>query len=164
MENLIKYLPFLIPVILIELTLMVSALIHLFNHPKYRFGNRALWIVLVVFVQIIGPVLYFTLGRGDEMMDVLHITGLRKSFGTRTVLNGLDLSVPEHSVFGFVGQNGAGKTTTMKIVLGLIKADGGGRDRLRRAGALRADQNEPPDRLPAGCAGSFTATCAHGST
>ena len=66
MENLIKYLPFLIPVILIELTLMVSALIHLFNHPKYRFGNRALWIVLVVFVQIIGPVLYFTLGRGDE--------------------------------------------------------------------------------------------------
>ena len=59
------------------------------------------------------------------MMDVLHIAGLRKSFGTRTVLDGLDLSVPEHSVFGFVGQNGAGKTTTMKIVLGLIKADAG---------------------------------------
>lgn len=66
MENLIKYLPFLIPVVLIELALMVSALIHLFNHPNYRFGNRVLWVVLVVFVQIIGPVLYFTLGRGDD--------------------------------------------------------------------------------------------------
>ncbi len=59
------------------------------------------------------------------MMDVLHIAGLRKSFAARTVLNGLDLAVPEHSVFGFVGQNGAGKTTTMKIVLGLIRADAG---------------------------------------
>lgn len=58
-------------------------------------------------------------------MDVLNIAGLRKSFGGRTVLGGLDLAVPQHSVFGFVGQNGAGKTTTMKIVLGLIKADAG---------------------------------------
>lgn len=66
MENLIKYLPFLIPVILIELALMVSALIHLFNHTTYRFGNRVLWFVLVVFLQIVGPVLYFALGRSDE--------------------------------------------------------------------------------------------------
>ncbi len=41
------------------------------------------------------------------------------------MINGLDLLVPEHSVFGFVGKNGAGKTTTMKMVLGLIKPDGG---------------------------------------
>ena len=58
-------------------------------------------------------------------MGILEIRGLRKSFGRQTVLNSLDMEVPEHSVFGFVGQNGAGKTTTMKIVLGLLRADGG---------------------------------------
>ena len=58
-------------------------------------------------------------------MDVLRITGLHKRFGDKAVLKGLDLTVPEHSIFGFIGQNGAGKTTTMKTVLGLMKADAG---------------------------------------
>ena len=58
-------------------------------------------------------------------MDMLRITDLHKRFGDKEVLRGLDLSVPEHSVFGFIGQNGAGKTTTMKTVLGLLKADSG---------------------------------------
>ena len=58
-------------------------------------------------------------------MDMLHITGLQKRFGDKAVLNGLDLAVPEHSIFGFIGKNGAGKTTTMKLVLGLLKADAG---------------------------------------
>ena len=58
-------------------------------------------------------------------MDILKITDLHKSFGDKEVLKGLDLSVPEHSIFGFVGKNGAGKTTTMKTVLGLLKADSG---------------------------------------
>ena len=58
-------------------------------------------------------------------MEMLRITGLRKRFGDKAVLNGLDLSVPEHSIFGFIGRNGAGKTTTMKTVLGMLKADGG---------------------------------------
>ena len=58
-------------------------------------------------------------------MDMLHITGLQKRFGDKAVLQGLDLAVPEHSIFGFIGKNGAGKTTTMKLVLGLLKADAG---------------------------------------
>lgn len=58
-------------------------------------------------------------------MDMLHITGLKKHFGDKEVLRGLEMSVPEHSVFGFIGKNGAGKTTTMKTVLGLIKPDEG---------------------------------------
>jgi len=58
-------------------------------------------------------------------MEILKIHGLSKSFGDKKVLRGLDLSVPEHSVFGFIGRNGAGKTTTMKTVLGLLKADEG---------------------------------------
>lgn len=58
-------------------------------------------------------------------MNILEIEGLRKKFGAHQVLDGLNILVPEHSVFGFLGKNGAGKTTTMKIVLGLLKADAG---------------------------------------
>ena len=58
-------------------------------------------------------------------MDALNISGLYKSFGDKEVLRGLDLAVPEHSIFGFIGKNGSGKTTTMKTVLGLLKADSG---------------------------------------
>ena len=66
MEAIMEYLPFLIPVILIEVILAVIALVHALRHKTYRFGNRVLWIIVVLFVQIIGPVLYFTIGKGDD--------------------------------------------------------------------------------------------------
>ena len=56
---------------------------------------------------------------------MLKINGLKKNFGEKEVLKGLDLTVPEHSIYGFCGRNGAGKTTTMKMVLGLLKPDEG---------------------------------------
>lgn len=58
-------------------------------------------------------------------MDILKIQHLSKSFGDNKVIDDLTFSVPEHSVFGFIGQNGAGKTTTMRMVLGLLKPAGG---------------------------------------
>lgn len=58
-------------------------------------------------------------------MDMLRITDLYKRFGDKEVLKGLNLCVPEHSIYGFIGKNGSGKTTTMKTVLGLLKADAG---------------------------------------
>ena len=58
-------------------------------------------------------------------MDIVTIQNLQKRFGEKQVLKGLDLSVPENSVFGFVGRNGAGKTTTMKAILGLLPVEGG---------------------------------------
>ena len=58
-------------------------------------------------------------------MYMLRITGLHKRFGDKEVLRGLNRSVPEHSIYGFLGKNGSGKTTTMKTVLGLLKADSG---------------------------------------
>ena len=58
-------------------------------------------------------------------MNTLTISGLSKSFGTQKVIDNLNFSVPEGTVFGFVGQNGSGKTTTMKMVLGLLDADSG---------------------------------------
>ena len=59
------------------------------------------------------------------MTGVLNINRLCKSFGEVKVLQGLDLSVPEGAIFGFIGENGAGKTTSMKIVLGLLESNGG---------------------------------------
>jgi ABC-2 type transport system ATP-binding protein len=55
----------------------------------------------------------------------IEIKGLRKSFGDCHALNGLDLSVPSGSIFGFLGRNGAGKTTTIKSLMGIIKPDSG---------------------------------------
>ncbi|MER5198615.1 ATP-binding cassette domain-containing protein, partial [Streptomyces sp. NPDC002884] len=51
--------------------------------------------------------------------------GLRKSYGDKTVLDGIDLAVPEGTVFSLLGPNGAGKTTAVKILSTLITADGG---------------------------------------
>lgn len=64
--EIMEYLPFLIPIIIIELILMLTALIHVLKHNNYRFGNRVIWIIIVVCLQIIGPILYFTIGRGEE--------------------------------------------------------------------------------------------------
>jgi ABC-2 type transport system ATP-binding protein len=51
--------------------------------------------------------------------------GLRKNYGPRHALDGLDLAVPRGVVYGFLGPNGAGKTTTMRVLTGLVHADGG---------------------------------------
>lgn len=66
MKELMEYLPFLIPVIAASLTLAITALIHVLRHPNYRFGNKAIWVVIVLFIQFIGPILYFTMGRSEE--------------------------------------------------------------------------------------------------
>ncbi|SDT34387.1 ATP-binding cassette domain-containing protein [Jiangella sp. DSM 45060] len=52
-------------------------------------------------------------------------TGLRKSYGELTVLDGIDITVPEATVFSLLGPNGAGKTTTVQILSTLIQSDGG---------------------------------------
>jgi len=59
------------------------------------------------------------------MGNVIEVSGLRKSFGRTRALDGLDLSVSPGEVHGFLGPNGAGKTTTIRILLGLLRADGG---------------------------------------
>jgi ABC-2 type transport system ATP-binding protein len=55
----------------------------------------------------------------------LATRGLKKRYGSRTALAGLDLSVPTGVVYGFLGPNGAGKTTTMRLLTGLIHPDAG---------------------------------------
>jgi polyether ionophore transport system ATP-binding protein len=59
------------------------------------------------------------------MSTALSATALRKSFGSTIALDGLDLEVSTGEIHGFLGPNGAGKTTTIRILLGLLRADGG---------------------------------------
>ena len=62
----------------------------------------------------------------------LATRGLRKKYGARTALDGLDLSVPSGVVYGFLGPNGAGKTTTMRLLTGLLHPDAGSIELLGR--------------------------------
>jgi ABC-2 type transport system ATP-binding protein len=55
----------------------------------------------------------------------IQVEGLIKNFGSVRALRGLDLSVPQGQVTGFLGPNGSGKTTTIRVLLGLLRADGG---------------------------------------
>lgn len=58
-------------------------------------------------------------------MNVVEIDELSMSFGLHQVLDHVNLEVPEHTVYGFLGENGAGKSTTMKLILGLLRPDRG---------------------------------------
>lgn len=58
-------------------------------------------------------------------MNILELSHLSKSFGSKKVLDDVTFAVPENCVFGFIGRNGAGKTTTMKSILGLMETDSG---------------------------------------
>ncbi len=75
---------------------------------------------------------------------VIRTDGLSKSYNGTTVLDALDLQVPEKSIFAFLGPNGAGKTTTIKLLLGLIRPTRGtatifGRDVAQDSVTIRAN-------------------------
>jgi ABC-2 type transport system ATP-binding protein len=78
-----------------------------------------------------------------ERDPAIKATNLRKSYGNKLVLDGIDLLVPEGTVFALLGPNGAGKTTTVQILSTLISPDGGevsiaGYDLGREPDAVRA--------------------------
>ena len=64
--DIIQYLPVIIPLAIAEITLALIALVHVLKHPNYKFGNKIIWILVVLIIQFIGPVVYFAFGRGDE--------------------------------------------------------------------------------------------------
>ncbi|MFD4948330.1 ATP-binding cassette domain-containing protein, partial [Streptomyces sp. NPDC058409] len=67
-------------------------------------------------------------GNGQEPPAAVSAVGLRKSYGDKLVLDGIDLRIPAGTVFALLGPNGAGKTTAVKILSTLITADPGSGD------------------------------------
>ncbi|MGM0166559.1 hypothetical protein IGI39_001519 [Enterococcus sp. AZ135] len=59
-------LPIFLPLVLLELILMITAVRHVLTHQGYRFGNKAIWLFVVIVIQIIGPVIYFVFGKRDD--------------------------------------------------------------------------------------------------
>ena len=158
----------------VELGLLIWALVDLARRPAAQVtgGNRLLWLLLCLLVQILGPILYLAVGRvktapsrgGAPLPDppgvrgaarvaqaaaplyaaegkttagsaspaavpvggaprdaAVALSNVRKTFAHAAALDGLTLTVPEGSVFGFLGPNGAGKTTTLRILAGLAR-------------------------------------------
>jgi ABC-2 type transport system ATP-binding protein len=77
------------------------------------------------------------------LKKMIETRGLRKAYGDHVVLDGIDLDVPEGTIFALLGPNGAGKTTTVQILATLLRPDGGtarvaGHDVAREPEAVRA--------------------------
>src|ERR1700746_3707213 len=75
--------------------------------------------------------------------SVIAVSGLRKAYGDKIVLDGIDLDVRAGTVFSLLGPNGAGRTTTVNVLTTLLKADGGtalvaGHDIATQTKAVRA--------------------------
>jgi ABC-2 type transport system ATP-binding protein len=95
-----------------------------------------------------------TSDRGSDRLAV-ETSGLVKTFGGQAALDGLDLQVPEGSVYLLAGPNGAGKSTTLKLLLGLLAADAGvarifDLDPLRDGAAIRANIGYVPEQHDVG--------------
>ncbi|MGV9694766.1 ATP-binding cassette domain-containing protein [Streptomyces sp. NPDC003470] len=91
--------------------------------------------------------------QGDPAQAAVTAAGLRKAYGDKTVLDGIDLHIPTGSVFALLGPNGAGKTTAVKILSTLVSADGG------QARVAGHDIATSPDgvRAAIGVTGQFSA-------
>jgi ABC-2 type transport system ATP-binding protein len=73
------------------------------------------------------------------MTNAIELRGVTKSFGKNVAVNNLDLSVPEGSIYGFIGPNGSGKTTTLRMILRIFQPDRGDVVVLGRASGKTAD-------------------------
>ena len=67
MNDISQILPFLIPLVIVEMGLLAFTLYHIFTHKTYKRGNRALWVAIAIIgMQFWGPILYFVLGKEDS--------------------------------------------------------------------------------------------------
>ncbi|MEE1313768.1 MAG: PLDc N-terminal domain-containing protein [Lachnospiraceae bacterium] len=66
MNEIREFLPFLIPLIIVEMGLFAYTIHHILTHKHYKRGNRVLWIIIVIAgMNFVGPILYFALGKED---------------------------------------------------------------------------------------------------
>ena len=66
MDSLFEMLPLLIPILILDIALAAAAVVHILRHPHYRFGNKALWLGVVIVLLLFGPVIYFAFGKGER--------------------------------------------------------------------------------------------------
>lgn len=66
MNTLFEILPLLVPVLLVDIALAVAAVRHILRHPRYRFGNKAIWLVIAIVLLLFGPIIYFVFGKGEN--------------------------------------------------------------------------------------------------
>ncbi len=66
MNEIMEFLPFLIPLVIAQFALLGYTLYHILTHNTYKRGNRTLWLIVVlVLMNYVGPILYFLLGKED---------------------------------------------------------------------------------------------------
>ena len=63
--------------------------------------------------------------RGEKMAELMKITGLKKRYDNNSGITDIRMNISKGTIHGFLGLNGSGKTTTMKIIMGLLRKDGG---------------------------------------
>ncbi|MGD0019263.1 MAG: ATP-binding cassette domain-containing protein [Candidatus Limnocylindrales bacterium] len=144
-----------VPFLIIQVGLMLYALYDLFQEDRrVRGDSKIMWALIIFLVNVVGPLIYFFIGRdesrGAETGGVgsapsasiagilatwprlaqgtdaaIATTGLTKRYGGIVALDHLNLAVPSGSIFGFLGPNGAGKTTTLRLLTGLATATEG---------------------------------------
>lgn len=65
LEKLLQYLPYIIPIVLLQLILMIVALVDLLRREKTRFLPKWVWALVIVLGELIGPIIYLVLGREE---------------------------------------------------------------------------------------------------
>ena len=66
MNTLFEIMPLLAPILLVDIILAVAAVRHILRHPRYRFGNKTMWLVIAVVLLLFGPIIYFGFGKGEN--------------------------------------------------------------------------------------------------
>ena len=91
------------------------------------------------------------------MTNAIEVNGLRKSYGAKEVLKGIDLCVRQGDIFALLGVNGAGKTTTLECIEGLRKYDADtGTGKI--PASVRSSNSTPAQRVP-NCRTSWSGCC-----
>ena len=66
MDKVMEFLPFLIPLVIVQFALLGYTLYHILTHKTYKRGNRTLWLIItIVLMNFVGPILYFLFGKED---------------------------------------------------------------------------------------------------
>ncbi|GEK88539.1 PLD nuclease N-terminal domain-containing protein [Alkalibacterium putridalgicola] len=66
LPDIMAYLPIIIPLLILQVTLMITALLHLVKNERLDRNNKIVWALVIIFVNLIGPILYLIFGRKED--------------------------------------------------------------------------------------------------